>query len=601
LSNIDYLHLASSGRQSLYAPSRSVEYMRKLLDRGAAFPGVQELMDALHAGISNPNTARELLPADANTSNPALTARSPLDEHNEFAEADLAGLLKTDLAAQALAKINAQKGDAKAPAIAIPVPQLPPLPKEAEARRHELAQARIDADTREEADRLAANKAPRKAQLVASFRCTALGGHEGAVAESFLEFHRYRAYQDQVTPAVWEQMKNNLWQRVCRTETVSSSADSGVVYPTVVWSVEALCASEYDRPILVKAFSWGKLSKTSTWLGEVVTTLRELTEQGRAPKEAKGLEILNEQEAKRNPRSYRHSGVLHVSKAEVKVSRSLVAIRTIVSAVQSKVSLEEDDHGKEDLRGGGGRGGGSAMRGPPKKVLQPTLTKHSGWMAGMGVGQYVYSECLVWLTLKAERLDKDSMISSMADPIVEVWRVNPAIPLKDGQYGVPLTPADYVRVYASERREHTLSPEWRPFVLSMKELCTGNVLCPLIVRVHDAGALGGPELIGEFAVDLYTLLCKGPSGDGRFTLVHPTKMKSATSAAPSSSYKGSGTLQAKVKLLSKFELVGKDAQLLEDLAVKAPFLLGWQPGLELKNLSKNNKNRRGPRGSHIKK
>jgi Ca2+-dependent lipid-binding protein len=172
-----------------------------------------------------------------------------------------------------------------------------------------------------------------------------------------------------------------------------------------------------------------------------------------------------------------------------------------------------------------------------------------------------------------------------SDPFVQIFRVNPIIPLKDGIYATPpspSSPADYTKVYESEVIAHTLNPEWRSFVLTMKELCTGNVLCPLIVRVFDWNKTGSNDLIGEFAVDLYTLLCKGPSNDSKYALINPSKVGK-------SSYKHSGVLAAKVKLLSKYELTSQDPKLVEDLVTRAPFLLGWQPGLELKHLQNKGK------------
>ena len=40
---------------------------------------------------------------------------------------------------------------------------------------------------------------------------------------TYLELYRYRAYQDQVTAAVWEQMRNNQWQKACKTDVVVDS------------------------------------------------------------------------------------------------------------------------------------------------------------------------------------------------------------------------------------------------------------------------------------------------------------------------------------------------------------------------------------------
>ena len=257
-----------------------------------------------------------------------------------------------------------------------------------------------------------------------------------------------------------------------------------------------------------------------------------------------------------------------------------MAVRTIVSAVQSKIVVEPP--------AGAAAAASAASRKRPTaaaaaaaalpKVLSPPLSRGVGHMAGMGVGQYVYSECAVWFNVRvgersSERLDA----GGQADTVLQVLRAHPSLPLKDGAFARPLTAADYTKVYESEPKEHSASPEYRHFVLSMKELCTGNMLCPLLIRLCHAGA--SRELIGEFSVDLYTLLVKGPSGDSRYLLINPAKALNKRS-----SYKDSGTLSCKTKLLSKFELTSKDPALIEELVCRAPFLLGWQPGLELKSI-----------------
>lgn len=81
-------------------------------------------------------------------------------------------------------------------------------------------------------------------------------------------------------------------------------------------------------------------------------------------------------------------------------------------------------------------------------------------------------------------------------------------------------------------------------------------------------------------MDPYTLVTKGPTNDWKYSLINPSKVGK-------NGYRNSGALIAKVKLLSKVELTSQDPKLIEDLVVRAPFLLGWQPGLELKSLQNN--------------
>ncbi len=68
--------------------------------------------------------------------------------------------------------------------------------------------------------------------------------------DPYFELYRYRAYQQSVSQAVWEQMKDKLWQCVYRATHLSST--TAPVWPLLVIRASELCAEEWDRPILIR-------------------------------------------------------------------------------------------------------------------------------------------------------------------------------------------------------------------------------------------------------------------------------------------------------------------------------------------------------------
>ena len=132
----------------------------------------------------------------------------------------------------------------------------------------------------------------------------------------------------------------------------------------------------------------------------------------------------------------------------------------------------------------------------------------------------------------------------------------------------PTTPNEFVKVYESEVKEHTLTPEWRQFCIPLLELCSGDYLLPLLIKCFDWNKNGNSDLIGEFHVDLLSLVLgreKSNNTDKKWALINPKKVGKKD-------YTDSGKLVTRVRVLSTYELAKNGLILLENICLRAPFL-----------------------------
>lgn len=170
----------------------------------------------------------------------------------------------------------------------------------------------------------------------------------------------------------------------------------------------------------------------------------------------------------------------------------------------------------------------------PDSVLQGVLKNRRGYNAGKGrviVRSEEVSKAgdILKITLRGSRLDKKDLFGS-SDPYVQIYKHFPSA------VGEP-----WQIVYQTETIMNNLNPSFKPFELSVQQLCNGDSERPILVRCFDYDKHSSHDLIGEFQTTLQALI-QGPEFSE--TLVHPRKKKEK-----GEKYIGSGRLSFSTELV----------------------------------------------------
>ncbi|PNF15182.1 Copine-8 [Cryptotermes secundus] len=125
----------------------------------------------------------------------------------------------------------------------------------------------------------------------------------------------------------------------------------------------------------------------------------------------------------------------------------------------------------------------------------------------------------VLLQFSGRNLDRKDWFGK-SDPFLEFYKVS-----EDGEYHV---------VHRTEEIKWTLNPNWKPFVIPVRSLCSGDMDRSIRVLCYDWNRSGNHSLIGEFFVTLNELSA-GPGPYNVHPCIHPTKQQQP-------SYKNSGEI-----------------------------------------------------------
>ncbi|XP_070574911.1 copine-8-like isoform X2 [Ptychodera flava] len=128
------------------------------------------------------------------------------------------------------------------------------------------------------------------------------------------------------------------------------------------------------------------------------------------------------------------------------------------------------------------------------------------------------SRDVVRLEFKGEGLDKKDFFGK-SDPFLAFYRAN-----DDGSYTI---------VHKTERIMRTLNPTWKPFSISVMNMCGNDYDRKLRVQCWDWNRSGSHDFIGEFFTDMRQLT-RGPNQSNVYELVDPKKK------SKKSSYENSG-------------------------------------------------------------
>lgn len=176
-----------------------------------------------------------------------------------------------------------------------------------------------------------------------------------------------------------------------------------------------------------------------------------------------------------------------------------------------------------------------------------------GSIAGIAAGKENETKCKLRIQIIGSSLPRMDTFGE-ADPFVEIHRQSDEYYHRDMELKTGEHKEAWTLVHTTETIEHSLSPKFKPFILSVWDACKGDYLRPLKFRCMDWNKTGASDFIGEFQTTLFDI----------FKQNEPFKLIDARNQNKQD-YQHSGKLEVRVKLNSKEELAAWDEDFKEVL------------------------------------
>lgn len=162
------------------------------------------------------------------------------------------------------------------------------------------------------------------------------------------------------------------------------------------------------------------------------------------------------------------------------------------------------------------------------KALQSSKAKNAGTIT-ITAEEMVTNHDVIDFTFRASKLDKKDLFGK-SDPFLEFSKQSP-----DG---------NFVLTHRTEVIKNTLNPSWKPFRLSVAELCNADYERTIKVDCNDWNSDGSKDFIGQFTTKLSEMEKAGKPNELTWSCVNPKKK------AKKKNYTNSG-----VVYLSKCEII----------------------------------------------